>query len=101
MTLTLSRSLRSSAAAGYGRKTNASASMPAARHRIRHPEAVSETPNSATTQHTMESQLMDEGPVKILQIIPADGWRAHYRNEPGPDGVEPVVCFALVELVEH
>ena len=35
---TLSRSLRSSAAAGCGRRTNASASMPAARHRCLRPD---------------------------------------------------------------
>lgn len=37
---------------------------------------------------------------KILQILPATGWRAVYSKEPGgsnPDFDVSVVCFALVE----
>lgn len=44
---------------------------------------------------------MEEGPVRIIQIMPADGWTAHYRNEQGADTTDRVVCFALVETVEH
>jgi hypothetical protein len=44
---------------------------------------------------------MSEGPVKILQIMPADGWNAHYRNEGKPEVAERIVCFALVELLER
>ena len=38
---------------------------------------------------------------KILQIIPAEGWFALYRNEGQPDEREAVVCFALVETKEE
>jgi hypothetical protein len=44
---------------------------------------------------------MSEGPVKILQIMPADGWRAHYRSKGQPEVRERIVCFALVELLER
>jgi hypothetical protein len=40
--------------------------------------------------------------VKIIQIIPADGWRAHFKQDKGqPDALDRVVCFALVELTER
>jgi hypothetical protein len=44
---------------------------------------------------------MSEGPVKILQIMPADGWKAHYRTAGQTDVTERIVCFALVELLER
>lgn len=34
---------------------------------------------------------------RILQIMPADGWVAEYKD--GESG-EPVLCFALVEFEE-
>ena len=34
---------------------------------------------------------------KILQIIPADGWCALYKNSTGILFEQPLVCFALVE----
>jgi len=40
---------------------------------------------------------MQEPSSRILQIIPAEGWKAHYKNKDEADFVEPVVCFALVE----
>lgn len=33
---------------------------------------------------------------KILQIIPADGWQAHFTADDGPEITDPLVCFALV-----
>ena len=38
----------------------------------------------------------------ILQIIPADGWRAVFEDDEASDGAgkyiyEPVICWALVE----
>ncbi len=44
---------------------------------------------------------MSEGPVKILQIMPADGWKAHYRSDGQADVTELIVCFALVELLDR
>lgn len=38
---------------------------------------------------------------KILQIISADGWFAVHRGEGKSDTVEPVVCFALVEITDE
>jgi hypothetical protein len=41
---------------------------------------------------------MQEPSSRILQIIPAEGWKAHYKNEDeAADFIEPIVCFALVE----
>ncbi len=34
---------------------------------------------------------------KILQIIPADGWYAFFKEEEGSLDSAPLVCFALVE----
>jgi hypothetical protein len=34
--------------------------------------------------------------LKILQIIPADGWEAIFKNDEGTF-TEPIVCLALVE----
>lgn len=34
---------------------------------------------------------------KILQIIPADGWYAQYRDKKDGLFAEPIICFALVE----
>jgi hypothetical protein len=39
--------------------------------------------------------------IRILQLIPAEGWWAHYKNDAGSDTLESVVCFALVEVTEH
>ena len=39
---------------------------------------------------------------KILRTIPAEGSRAHFKQEGGePDALDRVVCFALVEVVER
>ena len=38
--------------------------------------------------------------VKILQILPAAGWHAHFKGEGEPDFVAPLVCFALVEVTD-
>lgn len=35
---------------------------------------------------------------KILQIIPAAGWYAKYTDDTAADPLDPVVCFALVEI---
>ena len=35
---------------------------------------------------------------KILQIIPAAGWYAKYTDDAAADPLDPVVCFALVEI---
>ncbi len=40
---------------------------------------------------------MQEPSSRILQIIPAKGWTAHYKTEGEIDSLEPIVCFALVE----
>ena len=40
---------------------------------------------------------MQEPSSQILQIIPAEGWKAHYKVEGEIDSLEPIVCFALVE----
>lgn len=39
-----------------------------------------------------------EGQEKILQIIPATGWYATYTGDTANDPLDPVVCFALVEI---
>ncbi|ALG67128.1 hypothetical protein [Beggiatoa leptomitoformis] len=33
---------------------------------------------------------------KIMQIMPADGWQAVFRDQNGADSFEPIVCFALI-----
>ena len=38
---------------------------------------------------------------KILQIIPAEGWLALDDGEDGDNAIEPVVCFALVEMTDE
>lgn len=37
------------------------------------------------------------GKKKILQIIPAAGWFAVYKNEGEPETLSPLACWALVE----
>ena len=37
---------------------------------------------------------------KILQIMSADGWFAVHRGEDDQEALDPVVCFALVEVTE-
>ena len=37
---------------------------------------------------------------RILQIIPADGWRARFREEDGRITSSRIACFALVEVSE-
>lgn len=37
---------------------------------------------------------------KILQIIPAEGWFAVHRGENDQEALDPLVCFALVEITE-
>ena len=35
---------------------------------------------------------------KILQIIPAEGWQYVCKDDDGSEMVDPLVCWALVEL---
>jgi hypothetical protein len=43
---------------------------------------------------------MTEEP-RIIQIISGEGWEAVYSQSGGPESIEPVVCFALVEVKEN
>jgi len=38
---------------------------------------------------------------KILQIIPAAGWYATYKSDPENTPLDPIVCFALVEMQQN
>lgn len=40
--------------------------------------------------------------VQIVSIIPAVGWSARYEDEDSPGGelLTPLVCFALVEVLD-
>lgn len=41
--------------------------------------------------------MQEPRPCRIIQIIPAEGWFAKYRNDDGSVFYSPLVCFALVE----
>ena len=38
---------------------------------------------------------------KIIQIMPAEGWYAKFRDEDGEENYALVVCFAIVETEEE
>lgn len=46
----------------------------------------------------MNDHNLDRRPApKILQMMPADGWYAFFREEDDTIDFEPLVCFALTE----
>lgn len=48
----------------------------------------------------MSTRLSADGPAKILQIIPADGWRAIYGAESATDPEQFTVELACLALIE-
>lgn len=39
-------------------------------------------------------------PPRVLQILPADGWRAVHTSDEGDPWDDPLVCWALVEFLD-
>lgn len=38
---------------------------------------------------------------KVLQLLPADGWRAVYAGEDGAPVADPLVCWALISTPDR
>lgn len=48
----------------------------------------------------MSGRRAPECPPRVVQLLPADGWRAVLADDEGKPWSDPLVCWALVEFTD-